>query len=111
MVVLKKKQAGKQVNRQTTLACVQVFRTDFFKTWYNDRHHYAVHIDTSLNDLDLHSRVQLYEKTEITGHTVSQIYQSVVMKFSILPRLFGLLKLMLHFFRANYYSRESIRFS
>ena len=35
------------------LACIQ---TDFFQTWHDDKDHYALHFDVSLDDLDLHSR-------------------------------------------------------
>ena len=43
-----------------------VFRhlpTNFFQTWYNDRNHLALHFIISLDDLDLQSKSQLYEKS------------------------------------------------
>ena len=46
---------------------------DFFQTWYDDRDHYALHFGISLDDLDLHSRAQLYEKSKTPVSIFSQI--------------------------------------
>ena len=42
-----------------TLACIQRFlQTNFFQRWSDDRDHWAIYFDMSLNYLDLHSRSQ-----------------------------------------------------
>ena len=36
--------------------------TDLFQTWYGTKHYYSLQFDSSLNDLDVLSRSQGYEK-------------------------------------------------
>ena len=57
-----------------------------------------LHFDNSLDDLDLHSRPQLYEKLKILVSIFLQTNVSIWMKFSMLPQPFGLLKLRLNVF-------------
>ena len=74
-------------------------QTDFLQIWSvdDDRDCYALHFDNSLDDLDLHSRSQLYEKLGTLVSIFSQSQVSIWMSFSILPQPVGLLKLMLNF--------------
>ena len=44
--------------------------TNLVQTWYDDRHHLAVHIDTSLCDLD--SRSQRCTKAETSAPIIAQ---------------------------------------
>ena len=75
-----------------------VFRhlqTDFFQTWSDTRDHYTLHFDISLDDLDCHSRSQQYEKSKTVVSLFSLIWQSILMKFSMLLQPDGMVKLML----------------
>ena len=61
-----------------TKYCWLVYRhllTDFFETWHGDRDYEALHRDINLDDLDLHSRSQLYEKFKILVSIFLEIYQ------------------------------------
>ena len=46
----------------------------------------SLHCDISLDDLDLHSRSQLYEKSKTFVPICLQISQSIRVKFSMLPQ-------------------------
>ena len=46
---------------------------DFFQTWYVDRDYLVLHFGISLDDLDLQSRSQLYEKSKTSASIFSQI--------------------------------------
>ena len=61
-----------------------------------------LHFDVSLDDPDLHTRSQLYDKSQTS---VSIYTESVWMKLRMLPQPVGLLKLMLDVF-CVWYSRE-----
>ena len=54
--------------------------------------------DISLEDLDCHSRSQLYEKSKTLVFIFSEISQWIWMEFNLLPQPVGLLKLMLNLF-------------
>ena len=45
-----------------TLACIQILETDLFQTGYHGRDHLVLQFDISLDDIDLYSRSQLYER-------------------------------------------------
>ena len=47
-----------------TLACIQTFMNSLVQTWYVDRYCCILHLDTSLSDLDLHSRSQECERKQ-----------------------------------------------
>ena len=59
------------VPRKLMLACIRMFMFDFNQTWYDDRYYFVLHFDTSLINIDLHSRSQEYEKVETTASTTS----------------------------------------
>ena len=70
-------------------------QTDFFQTRCDDRDHYALHYNISLDDLDHHSRSQSYE---ISKAWVFIFFKSILMKLCMLPQPVGLLKIMLNLF-------------
>ena len=39
-------------------------QTALFQTWYDDRDHYTLHFDISLDGLNIHLRSQFYEKSK-----------------------------------------------
>ena len=55
----KKKKKKNQTNFTIGLYSDITLQTDFFQTWYRD--HQSLHFEISVDDLDLHSRSQLYE--------------------------------------------------
>ena len=57
-------------------------QTDLFQVCADNRRYWAIYIDTSLKDLQLHSRSQFCEKAEMSVLFFWQIPQSVSMKFS-----------------------------
>ena len=78
-------------------------KTTFFETWFDDRYHYAVSFDISLNDIDLPSRSQLFEKVETSVLTFLQISLLIWMErcydlLGILPLPVCLCKLMLNIY-------------
>ena len=82
--------------RAQTLACMQTFSDwFFFQIW-------ALHFDISLDDLDLHSRSQLYSKSKTLVSIFSDILLSIWMKCGMWPQPVGLLKLMLNLFCTSY---------
>ena len=58
----------------------------------------TLHFDTISDDLDLHWRLQLYEKLKNCALTFSQISQLIMMKCNMLPQPVGSFKLMLNLF-------------
>ena len=61
--------------------------------WYGDRHLIKLHFYCSVSDFD-HPRSQESEKAKTSAPTISQSFQSILMKFGIVLRLL-LVKLML----------------
>ena len=52
----------------------------------------------SLDDLDLHSSLQLYETSKTPVSIFLEILQLISMKVSVLPQSVGLMKFMLNIF-------------
>ena len=69
-----------------TLTCIQTFTDQSLQTWYDDRDLYALHLDISLDDPDLHSRSQWSKKSKTLVSIFLLIYVSIWMKFSVLPQ-------------------------
>ena len=69
------------------------------ESWCGGWDYSTLHFETSLDDLDLRSRSQLYKKSQTSVPIFSQISQWTWMKFSMLPQPVPLLKLMLNVFR------------
>ena len=63
---------------------------------YSDIDHQVLQFNISLDDLDLHSRSQLYEKSKTSVSIFLEFSQLTSMKFSMLPQPAGLLNLMLN---------------
>ena len=53
------------LRKKLTLACIPTLTDRFFQIWYGDRDYSAQHFDCSFDDLDIHSRSQVYEKSKI----------------------------------------------
>ena len=83
-----------------TLACIWTFTVLLVLNlvWWC---HQTLHFDASLDDLDFHSRSQLYEKSKTSVPIISQISRSAWMKFSVLPKPVGSLTLMLNVFHMS----------
>ena len=80
--------------KNVTLIFIQTF-TDWFLfnlVWWQRPLSSTLYL---LDDFDLHSGSQLYKKLKTGVHFLT-IYVSIWMKFSVLPNLLGLLKLMLN---------------
>ena len=53
-------------------------RIDFFQTWYATRHDITLQLDSSVHDLDFHSRSQAHE----TARTYATVLLKSGMKWS-----------------------------
>ena len=97
----KKKNKKKQKKIKTTaLQCWLEFghlRTSFFQPSYDDRDHWTLHFNVSLNDI--YSLTQLYENQKLLCLFPSQIYGLIRMKFSTLQEPVSLLELTLNLTR------------
>ena len=75
--------------------------------WCDDRYYCTLHFDTSLFDLDLHSRSQECENEITSAPIASQTFQSIWMEFCIRLRLVGVVNLILSLSRPfNFQGRE-----
>ena len=59
---------------------LDILKTDIFETWHDNRYYSTLHCYTSLHDLDLFVRSQLYEKSNVSVFVFLQISQSTLMK-------------------------------
>ena len=77
----------------------------FFKLKYEDRYLWTLHFTTSMDDLDLNSRSQLYGKSKTTVSISSQISELIWLKFSMFQQPVGFFKLFVRFVLCDSYSK------
>ena len=83
-------------------------RERFFQTLYNGRDHKVLYFDISLNDLDFHSRSQLFDNPKTSVYIFMEISQLILMDFSMWPQPVGLLKPWLYLSCVNNIERREL---
>ena len=109
MILFKKRQKDKPktITKEKLWLVLGHIQINFFQTLYNDKGQTTVHFDTSLDDLDFHSRSQFYEKAKPSAPIFSVRFQSISRKSRLLAQSGGLLKLILILFcMVNIQGRE-----